>query len=123
MIKQIDRVVGDLRRQSQIFKQQGGNPICIGFVGVNYADKYTSYEGKRKFATDGKTYKHPIQESLSAEERLKIDARPFFDEFLVVRFHATNTVPYPFSWVDLEQLRLQYNALLTRVCREYDKRF
>lgn len=123
MIKQIDRVVGDLRRQSQIFKQHGGNPICIGFVGINYADRYTSYEGRRKFTTDGRKYKHPIQESASAERRLVIDAKPFFDEFLIIRFQATNMVPYPFSWVDFEELQLEYNALLTRVCREYDKRF
>ncbi len=123
MIKQIDRVVGDLRRQTQIFKQQGGNPICIGFVGVNYADKYTSYEGKRKFPTDGKKYKHPSQEGLSAENRLDVEARPYFEEFLIIRFQATNTRPYPFSWVDFEALQLQYNALLTRVCREYDHRF
>src|SRR5208282_6060312 len=35
MIKQIDRVIGDLLRQIEEFRKTGGNPICIGLVGVN----------------------------------------------------------------------------------------
>jgi hypothetical protein len=54
MIKQIDRVIGDLQRQVQMFKKHGGNPICVGFVGVNCSTAYTSYEGRRRFPTDGK---------------------------------------------------------------------
>jgi len=34
MIKQIDRVIGDLVRQIEQFKQGGGRPICVGLVGV-----------------------------------------------------------------------------------------
>ena len=34
MIKQIDRVIGDLVRQVQEFKSTGGNPICVGIVGI-----------------------------------------------------------------------------------------
>ena len=123
MIKQIDRVIGDLRRQVEMFRRQGGNPICIGFVGINYSDRYTSYEGRRTFTTDGKKYKHPIQEAAEAERRLKSEAKSAFDEFLVLRFNATNKKPYPFSWENLDTLQLEYSALLTRVSREYDQRF
>src|SRR5215813_4976022 len=61
MIKQIDRVIGDLIRQVEQFNKSGGQPICVGFVGVNHAAQYTSYEGKRRYKTDGKRYKHPNQ--------------------------------------------------------------
>jgi hypothetical protein len=121
MIKQIDRVIGDLIRQVEQFKKSGGNPICIAFVGVN--DEYTSYEGRRKFKTDGKKYKHPIQESARAEELLIQRAAPAFDEFLLLPFKATNAKPYPFEWLHLQKTQMEYGALLTRVSREYDRRF
>jgi len=54
MVKQIDRVIGDLVRQVQEFRKTGGNPITVGFVGVNHAATYTSYEGgDRAYPTDG----------------------------------------------------------------------
>jgi hypothetical protein len=123
MIKQIDRVIGDLQRQVAMFKKHGGNPLCIGFVGINWSTSYTSYEGRRRFPTDGKKYKHPIQEAADAEARLRQDASPVFDEFLILNFTATNIRPYPFDWKDYGALELEYNALLTRVSREYDLRF
>jgi hypothetical protein len=123
MIKQIDRVIGDLQRQVQMFKKSGGNPICVGFVGINCSNVYTSYEGRRRFPTDGRKYKHPIQEAADAEARLRKDALPAFDEFLILNFTATNIRPYPFAWKDYGALELEYNALLTRVSREYDVRF
>src|SRR6266550_7390935 len=46
MIKQIDRVIGDLIRQVEEFRRTGGQPICVGFVGINSAPSYTSYEGE-----------------------------------------------------------------------------
>jgi hypothetical protein len=60
MIKQIDRVVGDLTRQVQQFQTGGGEPICVGVTGANYADRYTSFEGDRTYPTDGQKYKHPF---------------------------------------------------------------
>jgi hypothetical protein len=123
MIKQIDRVIGDLRRQAEMFRRQGGNPICVAFVGINRSDHYTSYERNRSFPTDGKEYKHPIQEASAAERRVRAEAQSVFDEFLVLKFRATNEAPYPFEWVDYDALSLEYGALLTRVSREYDKRF
>lgn len=123
MIKQIDRVIGDLRRQVEMFRKSGGNPICVGFVGINRAVRYVSFEGMRKFPTDGKRYKHPIQEAAEAEVRLVADAKPVFDEFLIMGFSATNEPPYPFAWEDYQKLHLEYNAMLTRISREYDQRF
>jgi hypothetical protein len=123
MIKQIDRVIGDLRRQIEEFRKTGGNPICIGIVGVNYSPVYTSYEGAVEWPTDGKKHKHPAQEAAEAERRILQNAAPEFDEFLLLRFRATNVAPYPFDWVEHARTRDEYSALLLRVSREYDKRF
>ncbi len=123
MIKQIDRVIGDLGRQVEEFKKTGGSPICVGIVGVNFASTYTSYEGSREWPTDGKKHKHPAQEASEAEKRLLAQAAPVFDEFQLLRFRAPNTTPFPFEWLDYEQTAKEYGALLIRVSREYDRRF
>lgn len=123
MIKQIDHVIGDLIRQVQEFKGTGGNPICVGIVGVNCAPTYTSYEGEREWPTDGKKHKHPIQEAGEAERRLISRAAEKFDEFQILRFRATNVAPFPFEWADLEKTSKEYGALLIRISREYDRRF
>jgi hypothetical protein len=123
MIKQIDRVITDLINQVTQFKRGGGNPICAGFIGINFADHYVSFEGRKRWPTDGKKYKHPNQEATQAEQRLTEKARPAFDEFQFLRFRATNAKPYPFDWVDLANTEMEYSALLTRVSREYDRRF
>jgi hypothetical protein len=123
MIKQIDRVIGDLVRQTEEFKKRGERPICVGIVGVNFAQQYTSYEAERLFPTDGKKYKHPSQEAAEAILRLQQRAQSHFDEFLILRFTASNTSPYSFAWIDENQTRMEYSALLTRVSRDYDRRF
>lgn len=38
MIKQIDRVINDLRNQVVQFKRGGGHPICLAVVGINQAE-------------------------------------------------------------------------------------
>jgi hypothetical protein len=123
MIKQIDRVITDLINQSTQFRRSGGNPICVAFVGINFAEQYVSFEGRKKWPTDGKRYKHPIQEAAQAEQRLKDKARPAFDEFQVLRFRATNAKPFPFEWVNLSETEMEYSSVLTRVSRDYDRRF
>jgi hypothetical protein len=124
MIKQIDRVIGDLVKQVAQFRHGAGNPICVGIVGVNHADTYTSYEGERAWPTDGTgKYKHPVQEASEAESRLLIQAKPSFDEFLILRFRARNEPPYVFEWLDLRSTGLDYGAILTRISREYERRF
>ena len=79
MIKQIDRVIGDLARQAENFHKAGGNPICVGIVGVNYADRYTSVEGDKFWPTNGQNHKHPLQEAAEAENRLMLTARDPFE--------------------------------------------
>jgi hypothetical protein len=123
MIKQIDRVIGDLVKQVDHFKRGAGSPICVGIVGINSAPVTTGYEGDRAFVTDGRKHKHPIQEAAEAEARLVAQAKPSFDEFLVLRYRATNADPYPFEWIDLQATELDYGAILTRISREYDRRF
>lgn len=123
MIKQIDRVIGDLIRQVDEFKKVG-NPICVGIVGINFAPLYVSFEGDRSFPTDGTArFKHPSQEAEAAILRLVRLAQPSFDEFLILRFKASNVAPYPFEWVDEQRTLLEYSALLARVSRLYQQRF
>jgi hypothetical protein len=123
MIKQIDRVVGDLIKQVSHFRRGAGQPICVGVIGINHASVCTGYEGQRAFTTDGKKNKHPYQEASNAEARLITQAKPSFDEFLILRYRATNIEPFPFEWVDYEATQLDYGAILTRICREYERRF
>ena len=70
MIKQIDRVIGDLQKQVVQFKRGGGNPICVALVGINHAPSAVGYEGDRAYRTDGKAHRHPAQEAVEAERRL-----------------------------------------------------
>jgi hypothetical protein len=124
MIKQLDRVGTDMINQLKEFKTHGGNPICIGIVGVNYAQRYTSYEGRKAWKTTGKgSHKHPIQEAQSAEDRLRQRVASAFDDFIVIRFVAENVPPYKFDWVNYSQTADQYGAALVRISRKYDQRF
>jgi len=115
--------VGDLVRQVEEFKRTGGNPICIGIVGINQSSSYTSYEGEREYPTDGRREKHPHQEAALAEKKVRAEAAPHFFELQILRFRATNVPPFPFEWVDLTQTEKEYSSLLLRLSREYDKRF
>jgi hypothetical protein len=124
MIKQIDRVINDLRNQVVEFKKGGGNPICVGIVGINRAERYVGYEGAaRSYPTTGKGgFLHPSQEAIEAEKRLLALAAPSFEEFLVLRFKATNESPYPFEWVDYTGTVRDYGAALTRISGRYQNR-
>jgi hypothetical protein len=123
MIKQIDRVVGDLERQVAEFKRSG-NPITVAVVGVNCAQLYTSYELDREWPTTGTGgHKHPFQEAPKAIEILEAKAKPLFDEFLILRFSATNVQPYPFTWVEEQTTLEQYSAMLSRISALYERRF
>ena len=123
MRKQLDRVCSDLDKQVAEFKKQGGKPVCVGIVGVNWADSYTGYEGRRKFATDGKKNKHPNQEAQSSERDLVDRVKASFDELIVLRFRANNTKPFDFLWVDQNKTEDLYAAALVRISREYEARF
>ncbi len=123
MIKQIDRVMTDLLNQKREFLTAGGTPITVGIVGINYATSYVSFEGDREWPTDGKSNKHPFQEAEQAEARLRTRVASDFDEFLVLRFCATNKPPYDFAWIDQHQTEMDYAAVLTRISRKYEQRF
>jgi hypothetical protein len=124
MIKQIDRVINDLNNQVVQFRKGGEAPISVGIVGINRAKKYISFEGKdRSYPTTGKGgAPHPSQEAEEAEKRLRELAAPSFEEFLVLRYSATNEAPYPFEWVDFEKTKLDYAAALTRISSKYQQR-
>jgi len=122
MIKQIDRVINDLCTQTVHFRNSNPDAICVALIGVNHAEQYISFEGSRKFATDGRKHKHPAEEALEAESRLMDSARGAFDEFVLLRFSATNFKPYAFRWVNEEETKVEYAASLARLCREYGVR-
>ena len=123
MIKQIDRVCTDMVNQVSEFKKHGGNPVCVGIVGINRAKSYTGYEGTKRWPTNGKTHKHPYQEADEAEKRLVARVQAHFDDFILVRFSATNTRPYDFSWVNESQTENEYAAALVRISSEDESRF
>ena len=124
MIKQIDRVISDLRGQAEHFRSGGGRPICVGIVGINRAPYCTTYEANRQYRTNGSsTFKHPIEEADEAERRLMQFAGPEFDEFIILRFEAINEPPFGFEWTNQRNTRLDYGAALARISREYDIRF
>ena len=135
MTKQIDRVITDLKSQVTQFRRGAGQPICVGVVGLNQAEKCSSYEGTATCPKCGHTFPrehqttgtqgflHPYQEAPAAEARLNASAQPVFDEFLILRYRATNQTPYPFEWVDYDRTFRDYGAVLTRISREYGRRF
>lgn len=124
MIKQIDRVINDLRNQVAQFKRGGGHPICVAVVGINCADHTVGYEGNRPFPTTGKAgFLHPFQEAAAAERRLRDQAAAEFDEFLILRFKATNEGTFPFEWANYNETRLDYAAAFARISATYQQRF
>jgi len=127
MIKQIDRVISDLTNQAQQFRRRGGNPICVAIVGINAAPYSIGLEGERVYRTDGKSNRHPYQEASEAERRLVAAAASGYDEFLILRYRATNDAavdpPFPFEWADIQHTNRDYGAILTRVSIEYERRF
>jgi hypothetical protein len=123
MIKQIDRVMNDLQNQEREFGSAGSNPISLGIVAINPADRYVSYEGDVAWPTGIKGNKHPIQEAAEAERGLISRVASAFNEFLILRFRAWNEAPYRFEWVNEGQTRMDYDTVLTRILRKYDVRF
>lgn len=123
MIKQIDRVINDLENQARVFRSRGGNAICVAVVGINQAPVYLSYEGDREYLTDGKKYKHPIQEAAEAERRIRQHVAPLYDELIVLPFVATNQAPHAFAWASPATVANDYGGALLRISHEYERRF
>jgi hypothetical protein len=125
MLKQIGRVCTDLNNQKNEFAAHTGSrpPISVAIVAVNFAPIYCGLEKKRKYITDGKTYRHPIQEAAEAKRRLETFVKPNYDFFIMLEYSATNMKPYPFSWVNPTGQVADYNAELSRLAVEYEARF
>jgi hypothetical protein len=123
MIKQIDRVMNDLRSQASHLQEKSPRALTIGIAAVNFADQYISHEGERRYPTDGSGGNpHPSQEGPKAELRLRaVEDR--FTEFLQIGFRATNEPPYPFEFVAPTRVQNDYGSILVRLSREYDRRF
>lgn len=121
MVKQIDRVIGDLQRQASVFRTANPSAITIGIVGVNHAEKYVSYERDRTYLAEGR--EAPVAEAPRIMERLRNEAGPSHDEFLILPFRASNADPYPFTWVNLPSTRDELSAALLRTLRLYELRF
>lgn len=121
MLKQIERVITDMKNQVTEFKSHHGSPITIGIVGINCASVTVTHEGpERSYKTTGKGgFKHPIQEADEAERRMNALARPFFDEFLILRYDAINEAPFPFVWNNMSAATQEYAAILTRVSSRF----
>lgn len=137
MIKQIDRVMKDLREQVKDFNRgTGSKPITVAVVGVNHAPYTVGYEGDRAWktgiveqvsATTGKIkrshHAHPSEEAAETIKRLNEDVRQHYDEMLVLRYRAINEHPFPFEWVDLPATQRDYATVITKISREYEQRF
>jgi hypothetical protein len=126
MIKQVGRVISDMTDQAAHFRRSG-NPICVGIVGVNWAQYAIGFEGDRTHRTDGRSHAHPNEEAAEIERRLREEVAPLYNELVVLRFKATNDPdgprPYPFEWVNETETTRDYGACLTRISIEYEKRF
>ncbi len=123
MIKQIDRVIGDLQKQVVHFQRGGGNPLGIAVIGINQAPFTVGYEADRSYRTDGTKHRHPVQEAAEAERRLRALAAPAYDSFVVLKYVVTNNDPFDFAWVNLRETEQDYGAELVRISRLYDQRF
>lgn len=125
MLKQADRVIGDLLKQKAALATRTGAqpPISVAIVGVNHAEQYCGYEGDRTTVTDGRKYRHPIQEAAEAKRRLIEIVKPQYDYFLLLEYSASNIDPFPFSWLNASAVEADYSAELSRMAREYEARF
>jgi hypothetical protein len=125
MIKQIDRVTNDLRRQVQEWQSVAPNVITVGLVGINHAAYTVGYEGDRTHRTDGRNHKHPADEAPVAEQRIidQIVAPRVFDEVILLRYRSTNEPPFRFAWVDEVRTLEAYKAALMRRSLKFDDRF
>lgn len=117
MIKQIDRVINDLRNQAATFRRLNPKSVAIGIVGVNYSYNYVSFEGDRCFRSE------PIKEAKRAQARLIEGVGDAFDELLVLPFAITNESPHPFAWPDERDTEQHYNSAILRVSNLYESRF
>jgi hypothetical protein len=119
MIKQIDRVIGDLGRQADHFHAKSTTALTVGIVGINFAERYVSYEGDRRYPTTGVSGSlHPAQEARRAEREL-LAAQEKYTELIQLGFRASNEPPYDFEWVNAQKVREDYASRLVRILKVY----
>jgi hypothetical protein len=92
--------------------------INVAVVGVNHESDYVGFEGERPWR-----HKLREQEPVIVMARLKAELLKRYDELLVFGFKATNQPPYPFTWLDPNEIDLDYGAALTRIGELYESRF
>lgn len=131
MMKQVDRVAGDLKKQVEHWRRvtEDDRLLSIAVIGVNCADYTVSYEGQeenaRVYKTDGKKYAHPVDEAPRVLARIQqevIDAE-IYDEVLILKYIARNEAPFNFVWQDTAATRAAYKAALLRVTDKFERRF
>jgi hypothetical protein len=124
MLRQIGRVMNDLKEQASELQLKNVDAVRAAVVGVNFAPFYVSFEGDREWRTTGHgKHKHPVQEADEVVSRLRARVAPLYDELLVLPFIATNDPPYDFAWVDSATTQREYGAALVRLSQLYEKRF
>ncbi len=121
-LKQIDRVITDLTNSAATLKEKSAQAITVGFAAVNYSERWTGMEGMRSFPVE-RTPKRALEASDETSRRLLELARPAFDEFILLRFKATNQGGFPFSWLNEAWTAADYGAVLVRIAALYEKRF
>lgn len=122
-LKQIDRVIQDLTGSAKTIKEKSANAITVGLAAVNYSDEWTGQEGTRQYPAD-RTPARAMHESEEASRRLLNLAAPSFDEFVLLKFKATNRPPvYPFAWLSPAATEADYGAGLVRIAELYERRF
>jgi hypothetical protein len=119
MIAQIDRVLGDLEKQSRILSRQNRNAVRVAIVGVNHASEYTGWEGDRSYIAKVA----PAREAADVVNRVRTEVAPLYDELLILPYSATNRSPYHFAWVNATRTLHEYSSILLRVSDAYQARF
>ena len=121
-LKRIDRVIVDLVSSATSLKAKSSRAITVAIAAVNFSEKYTGIEGTREFPVD-RTPARAAQEAEETSRRLDAQVGPAFDEFLLLKFKATNRPPYPFGWLNVDSVRADYGAALVRIAHLYEQRF
>jgi hypothetical protein len=119
MGKQLDRVVGDIKKQCRIFHKVSSDAVTVAIVGVNFSTAYRSYEGDRHYDSS------PVREASQTVAKIASDTEmhDMYDEVLILPFTATNVSPFPFAWKNWSQTSAEYNAALVRINNAYNHRF
>lgn len=121
-LRQIDRVLNDLTGSAASLKEKSANAITVGFAAVNYSERWTGMEGTRSFPVERKPQR-AVQESDETSRRLVDIAGPTFDEFLLLKFKATNQTGFPFEWLNPVGTEADYGAAVVRIAALYENRF